>query len=361
MKQFIFSNSSLDFANWDALLQHHPRGLYNQYSDWIKAYESYGFKTGFIFLKENNELVGGAGYVIAHFTFFKFMVVPCGPVVLPGYELEVDELIQKLHQKAKQEGCCYFQISIPATQVPYEQDVFSLSAIAPSSFFYQGTPGTRFKFVLPLYGMRPIELKGASFDAIRKGYSKNQLRNVLKGEKNGLQFRWVLENEAQLLAAAYACFEQNAQEKGYPIRSFDAIKASLSAYLEKGFARVGVCFYGATLVGALYIMNCGGRYIYINGGVLKAYQDKGVSHFMHDWVMQDAYQNGHPHYDISVGGSEGVIRFKESFGSRLVMYESPRYWVLNHFVFGLYLLFENRLKKQKNTVAKLLFLLKKKK
>lgn len=361
MKQFIFSTSTADLVEWDELLFRNSRGLYNQYSDWVKSYESYGFRTGFIFLKENNTIVGGAGYVLAQFSFFKFMIVPCGPVLLPGQESDLDHCIQKLHQKAKQEGCCYFQISVPSSKVAYADNLFTLNSVPEKAFLYQGKEGTRFKFVIPLYGMRPVVLQGQSKESIRKGYTKNHLRNVLKGEKNNLEFRWITPHETSFLASAYACFEQNAKDKGYPIRSFEAVKATLLNYLEKGYARIGVCFWGNQLVGALYVMECGGRYIYINGGVLKAFQDKGVSHFMHDWVMQDALQNEHLHYDISVGGSAGVIRFKEGFGSRLVLFETPRYWVLNRPVFALYLLFEKVLKRQKSRVAKLLFLLKKKK
>ncbi len=361
MINYQFSNSSADLAAWDTFLQSHPRGLYNQYSDWVQSYASYGFRTGFVFLKDGDMLVGGAGYVVAQFSFFKFMVVPCGPVLLPGYEMEIEPCIQKLHQKAKETGCCYFQISLPLCKEHNAQDIFSLHSLPPSSFFYQGKEGTRFKFVIPLYGMRPIALQEPTFAGIRKGYSKNHLRNVVKGEKFGLQFRWITHEEQQLLAAAYACFEQNAKDKGYPIRSFDAIGDTLTTYLAKGLARIGVCFLGKTLVGALYVMECGGRYIYINGGVFKEHQDKGVSHFMHDWVIREAHQKGHLHYDISVGGSAGVVRFKEGFGSRLIAFESPRYWVLNRPVFALYRLFEKSIKKHKRLVAQFLYLLKKKK
>ncbi|MFM2229292.1 MAG: hypothetical protein RL607_550 [Bacteroidota bacterium] len=361
MKQFDFSNSPETIAAWDQLLLNHPRGLYNQYSDWVKAYESYGFKTGMVFLKDHNRLVGGAGYVIAQFLFFKFIIVPCGPVLLPEYTADLDEFIRVLHQQAKKEGCCYFQISVPSTPNSIGDYRFNFEKLPESSFYYEGIQGTRFKYVIPLYGMRPIILEGKSFDEVRKGYSKNHWRNVQKGIKNDLAFRWIQNQEWDVLREAYACFEQNAKEKGYPIRSYETVQSTLQTYIQKGFAKVGVATYESRIVGALYVMVCGQRYIYINGGVEATFQDKGVSHFMHDWVMGEAHALGHPHYDISVGGSAGVLRFKEGFGSTLIEFEPPRYWVLNRTVFGLYQLVESGLKRQKSKVAKILFLLKKKK
>lgn len=361
MREFVFSNTPEEIAEWDQLLYKHPRGLYNQYSDWVKAYESYGFTTGFLLVKANGRVVGGAGFVLAKFLFFKFMIVPCGPVLLPEYSDAVDQCIRLLHQEAQKKGCCYFQLSVPSVPNSGSDLRFHLDKLPETSLYFQGQQGTRFKFVIPLYGMRPIELEGKSFEEVQKGYSKNHWRNVNKGVKKGLEFRWLLSDEQDLLQDAYNCFEQNAKEKGYPIRNFESVQSTLTNYLDKGFAKVGICTSNNEIAGALYVMVCGQRYIYINGGVVLAHHDKGVSHFMHDWVMREAHQLGHSHYDISVGGSAGVLRFKEGFGSTLVTFELPRYWILNRPVFSIYQRFESVLKRQKSKMAKFLFLLKKKK
>lgn len=352
MTNLYFSNNTEDLQAWDELLLRDPRGLYNQYSDWIAAYRSYGFETGFLFCKDGDSIVGGAGYVIAKFAFFRFMIVPCGPVLVPGYEHQIDPIIKSLREKAAAERCCYFQISLPLLKTTGPDGGFALADLHSESVFFTGAPGTRFKHVIPLYGMRVVDLAGKSHDEVRKGYSSNHLRNVKKAEKNQLNFRWLTEAETDNLRTAYSCFEKNAADKGYPIRSYDAVRDTLHQYLKKGYAKIGVCEEAGHILGALYVMVCGGRYIYINGGVFKEYQDKGVSHFMHDQAMRDALSHQHPHYDISVGGSTGVMKFKEGFGSRLILFEEPRHWVLNRPVFALYAVVENLLKKQKARIAK---------
>lgn len=361
MITFSFTNHPADCSAWDTFLYSHPRGIYCQYSDWVQSYESYGFSSGLLLIKDKEKLVGGVSYVVASFLFFKFTIVPCGPVVLPGYESQIDSVIQQLYQKAKTLRCCYFQLSLPLSAASLEPTALSYLTEPYSSFFFTGKAGTYFKYVVALYGMRTRTLVGETMVSLREGYSKNHIRNVQKGMKYDLQFRWLTAKETEKIAAAFQCFEQNAHAKGYPIRTYSAMQTSVQALIDKGFAKMGVCEWQGILVGALYVMVCGGRYTYIHGGVLQDHHNKGVSHFMHDWVMRDALQNGHSFYDISVGGSGGVLRFKQGFGSQLIPFEEPRYWVLNPLVFRIYTGIEPFLKYQKSKVASMLYFLKKKK
>ena len=129
--------------------------------------------------------------------------------------------------------------------------------------------------------------------------------------------------------------------------------------MDKDFAKIGVCIYQNKIVGALYVIKCGQRLTYINGGVLKDYQDLPISIFMHDEIIKYSFEKGYKSYDVSVGGSQGVVRFKEGFGSQLFTYQNSRYWILKPFYFSIYRFSEKRLKKHKQTIAKVLFFLKK--
>lgn len=357
MIQSFFTKDPKWITAWDVFLEQADRGLYNQYSDWIKAYAVFGFDSTFYLLTDEGNVVGGCGIVVAKFAFFKFYVVPCGPVLAAGYEHRVDALITDLKKDATAKGCCYFQISLPVLKSDVTLYNYTLPTISEQSVYFSGNSGTKFKYVIPLYGKRLVPLEGKTHAEVFAKYSKNHQRNIIKAATFGLSFRFV--SSSAEVQEAYQCFELNAKEKGYPLRSYESMKATLANYIAKDYARMAGCFYEDKLVGAVYAMKCGNRFIYINGGVLKEFQHMNVSHFMHDCMIKESIALNYKSYDISVGGSAGVIKFKEGFGSELHEFIDTKHWILNPFVFKIYLLFENKLKKYKTTIAKILLKVKK--
>lgn len=355
--KYLFTKEQQWLDRWDEFLSRSNRGLYNQLSDWIQSYEVYGFDYKVFLLIENDTIVGGCGIVIAKLSFFKFYIVPSGPVLEKAFENQTDFIIQQLKEDATQMGCCYFQISIPLLQnEPMVYD-YSLSHISDDSIYFSGNEGTKFKFVIPLHGYRLVLLEGLTYESVYSTFSKNTKRNIAKAKKEGFTFRFV-STEAEI-RAAYSCFEQNAKEKGYPLRSYTSMQTTLSKYINKNLAKMGCCYLDGVLVGALYVMQTGNRLTYINGGVLKAYQKLPVSHFMHNYLIEYSITHGYKSYDISVGGSAGVVQFKEGFGTDLYEFVTTRHWVLRPFIFQMYTLVEQKLKKRKTQVAQLLLKLKK--
>ena len=359
MKSF-FTKEQVWLDKWDAFLQQSERGLYNQLSDWIKSYEVYDFDYQFFILTNNeNEIVGGCGIVIAKLSFFKFYSIPCGPVLIPTFEDQLDFVINQLKNNAQKLGCCYFQISVPFLQNQTSEYNYSITNLPPSSIYFSGTSGTKFKYVIPLHGYRLVDLRGKSYDSVLKTFSKNCKRNSIKSQSENLTFKFAtLENEVR---NGYECFVLNAKEKGYPLRTYDSMKETLSRYIEKDFAKMGCCYLNEKLVGAIYVMKTGNRLTYINGGVLRAYQRLNVSHFMHNYLIQYSINQGYDSYDLSVGGSVGVKKFKESFGTTLYEFVATRHWILKPIRFYFYSLVEQKLKKHKTKVASLLVKFKKNK
>ena len=357
MTQSFFTKEQHWLDLWDAYLQETERGLYNQLSDWIKAYSVYGFDYNFYLITENDRIVGGCGMVIAKFSIFKFLIVPSGPVIENNYEDKIDDCINDLKAFAKKNNCCYFQINLPLINNNSVFHNYSLNAISLNSTFYSGQEGTKFKYVIPLFGMRLIDLHEKNHNEILQKFSSNHRSNLKKANSFDFEFKYITSESE--IAIAYDCFAQNALLKGYPLRSFESVKDTLKTYLNKDFAKIGVCIYQNKIVGALYVIKCGQRLTYINGGVLKDYQDLPISVFMHDEIIKYSFEIGYKSYDISVGGSQGVVRFKEGFGSQLFTYQNSRYWILKPFYFSIYSLFEKRLKKHKQAIAKALFYLKK--
>lgn len=357
MIQSFFTKEPHWLERWDLFLQQTERGLYNQLSDWIRAYEVYGFDYELFILTENDTIVGGCGIVIAKFSFFKFYTVPCGPVLVQEHENQIDFILTELKKNAKAKGCCYFQITLPIVAGTQPKLDYTLSADLQSKAYVTGNEGTKFKYVIPLYGMRLIDLEGKTITEILSKFSGNHKRNIKKAQAEGIRFELV--SEPTMVEEAYQCIVNNANEKGFAVRSFESIKGTLFTYLEKDFAQIGVCLYQNQIISAIYTIKCGNRLIYISGGVVKEYQHLSPSHFMHYSMLNYSIEKNYKTYDISVGGSEGVIRFKEGFGSELFEFVPTKHWILKPMTFKLYELLASKLKSHKAKIAALLFKLKK--
>jgi lipid II:glycine glycyltransferase (peptidoglycan interpeptide bridge formation enzyme) len=357
MKHSFFTKDQDWIDKWDNYLQETERGLYNQLSDWIKSYSVYGFEHDFYLITENDKVVGGCGLVIAKFLYLKFLIVPSGPVLEASHENEIDNIIVDLKAYALRNKCCYFQINLPLIKDSISFQNYTLNSIPLSSLFFSGQEGLKFKYVIPLFGMRLINLNQKSHEEVVQKFSSNHKRNLKKSTSYNFEFKFVHSEDA--IFKAYECFVLNSQQKGYPIRSYDAMKATLLNYVSKDFAKIGCCFYNNQIIGAIYVIKCGKRLTYINGGVLKEFQDLPVSIFMHNEIIKYSINSNYKSYDVSVGGSQGVVRFKEGFGSDLYLFQNSRYWILKPNYFSFYLFCESKLKSQKQLIAKMLFFLKK--
>jgi lipid II:glycine glycyltransferase (peptidoglycan interpeptide bridge formation enzyme) len=359
--QIFFTKETSWLQKWDEYIQNSERGLYNQLSDWILFYSNFGFDYELLLLTENEEIVGGCILVIAKASIFKFAIVPCGPILNLEKEPNIDWIIKKLKDKANNLGCCYFQISMPilSDDSPTDFNQFTISNYPANGLYYSGKTGTKFKFVIPLYGMRLIDLRNSKLESLSLNFSKNHKRNYQKALQNELEFDFV--SDAQNIKLAYNCFELNAKDKGYGLRDYKSMETMLINLVDKGFAKIGICYLDKKIAGAIYIIKAGNRWVYINGGVLKEFQSLNISHFMHAKIMEWSIQNNMKCYDISVGGSKGVIQFKAGFGSQLYDFIPTRYFVLNSFRFNLYQKIVPFLKNNKAFIAKCLLVFKQKK
>jgi lipid II:glycine glycyltransferase (peptidoglycan interpeptide bridge formation enzyme) len=358
MTDLFFTKNQEWLDKWDQFLLQSDRAWYNQLSDWIKSYEVYGFDHEFMILVQNDTIIGGCGIVVAKFSLFKFLIVAAGPILELGYEHELERCLQELQKKAKELNCCYLQISVPSTKDNHCFSNYTLPPLHTTSNYFSGKEGVAFKYVIPLQGYRIVKLDNENpYETARSHYNSNNKRNLNKANKLELEFKFVTTDED--IKNAYQCFVLNAQEKGYPLRSYESMKTTLRKYIDKDYAKIGCCFYQNQIIGALYVMNCGQRLIYINGGVLKDFQTYNISNFMHDKMIHYSASINYKCYDLSVGGSKGVVQFKESFGSELYLFITTRHWILKSFHFKVFSIMERYLKPHKTRMAQLLMLLQK--
>jgi lipid II:glycine glycyltransferase (peptidoglycan interpeptide bridge formation enzyme) len=128
--------------------------------------------------------------------------------------------------------------------------------------------------------------------------------------------------------------------------------------VSKGQYFLACCKNEGDLKGVLIIFEVGQKLHYIIGGTLREEVDLKVGHFLHDQVIQIGIEKGYDFYDISMGGSDGVVRFKEGFGGEIIEITEPRYWVLKPLQFAAFQKLLPWVQKNKSKIANLLSKLK---
>lgn len=79
--ELLFTKDNNWMQKWDDFLLQENRGSHLLYSDWLNSYASYGFDYEVLLVLENDKIVGGFGAVIAKSLFFKFYIIPHGPIL----------------------------------------------------------------------------------------------------------------------------------------------------------------------------------------------------------------------------------------------------------------------------------------
>jgi len=158
---------------------------------------------------------------------------------------------------------------------------------------------------------------------------------------------------------AYHLFKENSITSSYSIREWKEIKETLVQLNQKGYLKMLAAFKEDELKGAILLVKGGNYYTYILGGSKKEVPDLRTGDFLQWEAIKLSIQEGLDGYNISLGGSKGVVEFKNSFNTEQIYYHKGQYyWVLKPIYFKLYLIFEKKLKLNKKTISKILSIFK---
>ena len=121
--------------------------------------------------------------------------------------------------------------------------------------------------------------------------------------------------------------QNNGQQQGYSVRSWNDIKPMLIKMVKAKVCLIPYCLHHNSIKGALIVFEIGKRLTYISGGTLREEIDLKIGHFLHNEMIIYCIDKGYAFYDISVGGSVGVTRFKEGFGAKHLEFIGSRHWI----------------------------------
>ena len=338
---------------WDVFLNENKKGSHLILSEWLKSYKSYGFDYEIGILIENGKIVGGYGAVIPKFLVFKFYIIPHGIIYAQNYEPCLKEHILEIKNRAKNLGCCYLQLSIPkSSNSKIIEQTFN-----PNDFLFLQTifeEGKLFKYIYTSYGLNWIDFKGiADEDDLLKEMKSHGRRNIRTAHKNNLVLAEA--NTESTIKEAYKLIELNAIAGGYKVRQYSEIKQTLSHLIQKDMGVFLVAYKDNVIKGSAFFVKNIHSYTYIFGGTIKEKPDYKIGYLLHWEAIKRAFNNKCLGYNISMGGSKGVQRFKQQFGAEEIFYESPNYYVIiNKFYFAMFKFFNTYLKPYKSQFSKLL-------
>ena len=348
--KIFFTQDAEWLEKWDAFVSRDDKGSHLLLSDWVNSYKSYGFDTEFCIGLESGKIVGGYAAVIAKALVFKFYIVPFGPITSEGFEHHLNSLIASVGARGKVKNACYAHIALPVSP---HGNRHSLKA-DPSFRVPKSKSGHLFKYVYSSSGLNWLDLQRFETEnEILESFKTSVRRDIRSSLRKDIEVKY-LESEAELKSGYAICLE-NAEKNNYSLRGWSEFKQTLLDLVAKNQAKFIAAYKDDDLKGAILLVKAGNYYTYILGGTKKEKPDLLAGHLLQWEAIKLSLAEKCDGYNLSLGGSHGVVAFKNGFGTIPIMFEnSKHHWVLRPVFFKLYLFFEKRLGRHKKLISKLL-------
>jgi lipid II:glycine glycyltransferase (peptidoglycan interpeptide bridge formation enzyme) len=351
----IVTKEAIYQKKWDIFISQNENGSHLQSSEWLKSYKSYGFDYELFIIEDNEEIIGGFGAVIAKVLFFKFYILPYGPIVKLPNEDVLKHLLKVIPLRAKKLKCCYCQVSFPVFRVP--NYILSYYKSLENCGYIEGN---LFKYVYSSNGLNWLDFeKYTNVDAILLDFKSYVRRDIRSAERKETVIKF-LTKEIDLKKAYDLCLE-NGKSNNYSLRDWSSFKTTILSLVESGTGKFIAAYNQNDLKGAIFIVKAGNYYTYILGGTKKEKPDLLVGHLLQWEAIKWSFLENCIGYNISLGGSPGVQEFKNNFVTQQYLNVNGKFYViLDKTIFNFFLFFEKKIKPYKTSIAKLLTVIKRK-
>lgn len=342
-------------TQWDHFLISNTNGSHLQLTDWLDSYRSYGFDYELILALEDNKIIGGFGAVIAKFSIFKFYCIAAGPIVAPSNMYLLEQLLKTVTAQAKTHKCCYLQINAPLLN-----DAFHINVGKDILKKLHYKSGNLFSYVYSSNGLNWLDFRMYStLEAVLASFKSSVRRDIRSAERKDTTIRF-LESEEDI-KNAYALCLLNAKSNHYSLRDWESFKSTILRLRAKNWLQCIASFKNDELKGAIFIVKSGNFYTYVFGGTVKEKPDLLTGHLLQWEAIKFSFNENCIGYNSSLGGSEGVKKFKEGFTTEQVLYnDSKHFSVLKPRIFSIFMFLEKKIKPYKSSVASFLAKVKRK-
>lgn len=351
--KFIFTKEKVWLEKWDVFVANNPKGSHLIFSDWLKSYKSYGFDYEIGLVLDNNQIIGGYGAVIPKFLFFKFYIIPHGPIYSCINEDVLKNHLTQIKERSKVIGACYLQFSMPIssnekiTNHAYQRKVTNF---INDSF----KPGKEFSYVYSTYGLNWIDLKRfKNSELFLEQLTPKVRRNIRMPYNKEAKASFV--TDIDLIEKGYQVIIENAKFGNYSVRKFNDFKGAIKALIAKGQAYFVICEVAGIIKAAGFFVVTNGYITNITGGVLREKPDIKLGYMLQWEIIKKSFELGLKGYNISMGGSSGVQDFKTKFGAQTIFFEDSHYHlILKPLHYKIFKIFNTYLKPYKARVSILL-------
>lgn len=347
--ELIFTKEASYLKQWDAFIDQSCYANHLQFSQWLQSYVSYGFDFEVCLLLDNQRIVAGYGAVIPKFSFFKFYIIPNGPIFSDVEDKDViQKMVSSISKRAKELKCCYAQFNFPLA-IRKGNPI-----LEPIHFQSNFKKGSLFKYIYASEGVNWLDFsKYDSEDAIIQDFKSSVRRDIRSSERKGQSISCLTQEND--IRTAYQLCEGNAKRAGYSLRSWSDFKAPVLNLIQENRAKFIASYKDNDMKGALFLVKSGNYYTYIFGGAKRETPDLLTGHFLQWEAIKMSFNESCIGYNISLGGSDGVKSFKSGFNANEILAQDAKYYlVINRVTFNLFLFFEKKIKPHKRLVAKLL-------
>jgi lipid II:glycine glycyltransferase (peptidoglycan interpeptide bridge formation enzyme) len=355
--ELLFTKNSDWLKKWDDFVLNEDKASHLLLSEWNKSFQKYGFDYEICIALNNEKIIGGYAAVIAKALFFKFYIIPFGPIISETNLSDFNELIAQVPIRAKFLNCCYAHITLPVSEIVSKHNYRNLPEL---SILNSATEGHLFKYVYSSNG-----LNWKSFDSIKdedellESLKVNLRRDIRSSIRKGLVIK-ELSSESELKMGYDLCLE-NAKQNNYSLREWKSFKETLLHLIEKKQAKFIAAFKDDDLKGSMFLVKSGNYYTYIFGGTKKEKPDLLVGHFLQFEAMKIGIIENLSGYNISLGGSKGVVNLKNSYADFQILFEHSKFhWKLKPFYLRLFLFLDKRLKSNKKLISKIVSIIRRK-
>ena len=345
--ELIVTKDAVYKNRWDHFMITNVNGNHLQLSDWLASYESYGFDYELVLIIENDKILGGFGAVIAKFSFFKFYCIPGGPIAVNNTAEILKKLAEEIPVQAKKHKACYLQMNAP---ILHNSILFDEMKSTMDNFQI----GNSFKYVYTSNGLNWLDFKKyKASDEILLDFKSSVRRDIRNAERKETQIRF-LKTESDIKNAYDLCL-LNAKNNNYSLRDWNSFKPTIMSLINKNWSECIASYKDGIMKGAIFIVKSGNYYTYILGGTIKEKPDLLTGHLLQWEAIKFSFEQDCDGYNLSLGGSEGVKEFKQSFVSEQIFYQNSKYHlILKPRIFNFFLFFEKKIKPYKKNIAAIL-------
>lgn len=351
MTNSFFTKDSHWIEKWNQFHITHDRGSHLQLSYWLDSYSSYGFSYEIFVVVEDDEIIGGFGAVIAHFLFFKFYIVSNGPVLKTDNTVQLNNLVEKVKNRARETGCCYAHVNLPFFHTDSVASNHGYGSVLPLDALKDASKGIKFKFVYTPDGLNWVDFnKFKDDEEFLESLRTNVRRDIRASHRKGMEFKIIQDENG--LKEVYDFFKFNSDASGYPIRSWNDFNKTILKLMAECRTVFMAVYLNGVIKGSIMMVWGGNFYTYMLGASSKEKPDLLTGEFLQWEAIKYSRKIKAGGYNISLGGSTGVQNFKSKFVTNKELFQDGQhYWVFRPFMFKVYLYLDTFFRKNKKKVS----------